>query len=154
MKKLIFIVPIFILCLTGCSEELESGVINCTLSSNDVVNGYQLNSTYKINYKGDYVESVETEEIVTSDDSAILDYFETTIKDTYDKTSSAYGGYDYSVVNENGKVISIVTIDYNEMNLEQFVTDQPVLKSYVENNKMLVSGIKSMYEGMGATCSE
>ena len=151
MKKLILLVPALLFILTGCGT-VETGTINCTLSSKDVVNGYELESEYKINYTGDYVETVDTIETVTSEDQSVLDYFEKTIKDTYDATSKAYGGYTYDVTNENGKVVSNVTIDYNKMNLEQFIADQPTMKSYVENDKFLVEGIKALYESMGATC--
>lgn len=151
MKKFIFLLPIFILCLTGCGNE-KTGSIVCTLSSKDAVNGYQLNSTYKINYKGEIVESVETEEVVTSDKEEILSTFETSLNNTYKKTNDTYGGYTYKVTKEDGKVTSKVTIDYSKMDIEQFVTDQPALKSYVKDNKLLTDGLKSMYETLGATC--
>lgn len=150
MKKLVLFVPIILLSLTGCG--VETGTINCTLNSNDVVNGYKLDSEYKINYTGEYVDSVETLEVVTSDSEDILDTFETTISDTYKATSEAYGGYTYEVTREDGKVSSKVTIDYNEMDIEQFVEDQPTLESFVENGKMLVEGVKAIYESSGATC--
>lgn len=153
MKKLAILVPVLVLSLTGCgTETAKTGTINCTLSTNDVVNGYSLESSYVINYTGDYVDNVETKEEVTSESEDILEYFETTLNDTYSATSKAYGGYTYTVTNENGKVISDVTIDYGKMNIDQYVKDQPTLKSYVEDGKLLVDGIKAIYESMGATC--
>jgi len=158
MKKIAVVLPILGigLLLTGCNtdETLETKTIDCTLSTNDVINEYELKSIYKINYQGDYVVSVDTKEVITSEDTTVLDYFEATLKDTYSKTSEAYGGYDYQVVKDEGKVTSTVKIDYNKMDLEKFITDQPTLKSYVKDNKLLVTGVKSMYETMGATCSE
>lgn len=150
MKKFIFILPILAFCLTGCGD--KEGIIECELSSNDVVNGYALNSTYKINYTGDFVTSVETEEIVSSENDELLNNFEITLNDTYNKTNTAYSGYTYNVVKENGKVVSNVTIDYSKMNIEQFVKDQPSLKTYVKDNKLLAEGIQALYESMGATC--
>lgn len=151
MKKFIFILPVFLICLTGCGD--ETGSIECTLSTNDVINGYQLNSTYKINYKGDFAESVETTEIVTSDSTDTLDYFENYLNTTYQTFDDTYGGYTYKVTKEDGKVTSDVTIDYNEMDIEQYVEDQPSLKTYVEDNKILKDGLISIYEDMGATCN-
>lgn len=151
MKKLVLLIVYMLLTLGNEGQE-EVGIIVCTLSTNDVVNGYKLDSEYKINYKGDTVESVETTEIITSESEYILDYFETTIDDTYRKTHETYGGYTYNVTNENGKVTSKVTIDYNVMNLRQFVEDQPVLKSYIKDDKLLVEGLKMIYESNGATC--
>ena len=39
------------------------------------------------------------------------------------------------------------------MDIEQYVEDQPSLKTYVEDNKMLKDGLISIYEDMGATCN-
>lgn len=150
MKKLIVLLPVMLILLTGCGT--KEGTIKCTLSSKDAVNGYSLESEYTINYKGDVVESVDTVEKVTSESSEILDTFETTLNSTYSKMKETYGGYTYDVSKKDNTVTSKVTIDYNKMNIEQFVKDQPSLKSYVEDNKLKVDGIKSLYENMGATC--
>ena len=56
------------------------------------------------------------------------------------------------VTREEKKVTSDVTIDYSEMDIKEFVEDQPTLNSYVEDGKFLVEGIKALYESMGATC--
>lgn len=153
MKKLAILVPVLALSLTGCgTETAKTGTINCALSKNDVVSEYSLESSYVINYTGDYVDNVETKETVSSDSEYVLEYFEQTFNDTYSATSKAYGGYTYTVTKEDKKVISDVKIDYNEMDIDQFVKDQPTLKDFVENGKMLVDGVKSVYEAMGATC--
>ena len=61
-----------------------------------------------------------------------------------------------TMINSNvipiNEIISDVFIDYKKMDLEQFVTDQPVLKSYMKDGKLTVEGIKSIYTSMGATC--
>ena len=153
MKKLVFLLPILVILSVGCEkEDTEVKSISCTLSTNDVVNGYQLNSVYKINYVDKYVKSVNTEEIVTSENEDIINTFEETLNNTYQKTNEAYGGYDYKVTKEVGKVTSTVTIDYSKMNLEQFINDQPSLKNYSKDNKLLLEGIQKMYESLGATC--
>lgn len=151
MKKLtLLIIPILLICLTGCRE--KTGQMVCTLETKDVVNGYELHSEYKINYKDNKVESVKTIEIITSESEDILNYFETTLKDTYSKSNKAYSGYTYNINKDDNKVTSEVTIDYNTMNLKQFVNDQPSLKSYVKDDKLLIDGIKLIYESIGATC--
>lgn len=151
MKKFLFIIPVLVVSLlVGCGN--KGGTIECTLSSKDVVNGYELNSTYKIKYTNDYVNSVETVEVVSSDNSEVLDYFKKNLEDTYKKTNENYGGYDYNVTKDQNKVTANVTIDYSKMNLDQFIKDQPALKSYTKDGKLLVDGVKSLYEAMGATC--
>lgn len=161
-KKLFLLVPAFALVLTGCGSDSNNEKeaddnsvakkVTCTLSSSDAENGYSLDSTYIINYKDNYVESVNTTETVTSENEQILSYFEETLNASYEQANETYGGYTFTVKNEDGKVVSQVTIDYTKMNLEQFIEDQPTIKDYTENNKITVSGLKSMYTQMGATC--
>lgn len=150
MKKVLVLLPIMLLCLTGCGE--KSGTIKCELSTKDVVNGYEVTAEYNIYYTGDLVDSVKTTEVVTSTDEDILSQFEDTLNDTYSVYNDTYGGYTYKVDRTDGKVTSNVTIDYEKMDLEQFVEDQPTLKSFVKDNKLLVEGLKASYEEMGATC--
>lgn len=150
MKKVILLGLAILLCLTGCGNKEES--LKCTLSSKDVVNGYSIESTYNINAKNDLVESVDTVEEVTSDSKEVLKTFETQLNDTYKKMNETYGGYEYSISIDGDKLTSKVTIDYNKMNIDQFIKDQPTLKSYVEKGKLKLDGIKSMYEALGATC--
>ena len=74
MKKLaLLIIPILLLCLTGCKG--KTGQMVCTLNTKDAINGYELHSEYKINYKDSNVEPVETIEIITSESEDILNYF-------------------------------------------------------------------------------
>lgn len=151
MKKSILVLPILMLGLTGCGGG-KAEKITCTNSTNDVVNGYSTESTYVINYKGKNVDSVETVETVTSDNEEILSAVAEQLEKTYGTTNEAYGGYTYKVENKDGKVVSTVTIDYNKMDLDQYVKDMPSLKNFVKDGKMQLDGVKSLYETMGATC--
>ena len=40
MKKYLLLLPVFLLAVTGCGT--KKGTISCTLSSNDVINGYSV----------------------------------------------------------------------------------------------------------------
>ena len=172
MRKL-FVLLFGMLMLTGCffenkdinddknnDDEIKeqesindkSGSITCSLYSKDVVNNYELTSTYTINYTGEFVDSVNTKEVVDSDVSSILDTLEETLNSTYSVSNDAYGGYTYKITRSDNEIISDVFIDYKKMDLEQFVTDQPVLKSYMKDGKLTVEGIESIYTSMGATC--
>ncbi len=150
MKKfLILFICLFI--VSGCDKQ---EVVNCSLSSKNVITGYDLESNYKIIYKGDYALSVETEEIITSESSDVLDYFEEELNNSYNSLNEAYGGYEINITRDNNKLTSKVTIDYSKMNVEQYVTDVPALKEYTDNNKLLKDGIISLYESLGATCDK
>ncbi len=152
MKKGILVLPILMLGLTGCGGSEKAEKITCTNSTNDVVRGYSTESEYIINYKGKNVDSVETVETVTSDNEEVLSAVETQLNTMYGKTNETYGGYTYNIENKDGKVVAKVTIDYNKMDLDQYVKDQPSLKTFVKDGKMQLDGVKTLYETMGATC--
>ena len=150
-KMLVLVIAVVL--ITGCTNNDKEIVKTCTSTTNDVANGYKLESTYKIYAKGDIVEKVETIETITSEDETILDYFEETLEDTYEATNEVYGGYTNEVENENGKVVSKTTIDYTKMNMEQYIKDNTVMKNYVNSdNEILLEGIITIYESLGATC--
>lgn len=161
MKKVIksLLALSLIVLLVGCGEkketkeEVKDKTYKCTLSSNDIVNGFKVESVYEIYATGDVVKKVKTEEKVTSDDETILDTFENTLNTTYEAADKNYGGYDYSVTRNDNEVLSITTIDYTKMNLKQYIKDNSALSQYVnDNNELTAEGIKSLYTSMGATC--
>lgn len=148
MKKVLVFLCVVTLVLTGCGK--KSGTIKCTLTND--LSTYKLESTYTVNYTGKTVDSVDTVEKITSDNSAVLDTFEKTLKTTYETANKTYGGYNIDIKRTDSEVISTVKIDYNKMNISQYVKDQPALKTYVDGDKLTVDGIKSIYIAMGATC--
>lgn len=157
MMKYIRIFSIFfiIILFTGCSNNSKSSekVITCSLSTVNKNNNYELNATYKIYANNDIVNKVITEEIITSSNDEILNYFQEYLNKTYKESNEKYSGYDYKVTKKNNKVTSSVKIDYNKMDLEKSVSDSKELKAYVnKDNKMTVDGIKNIYTSMGAVC--
>lgn len=155
MKKGVkfLVVSLFVILLVGCSSKDEKVVKTCKLNRDQSASGYTLNSTYKIHATNNVVTSVETEEVVTSENKQIRDYFESTLKTSYETAEKAYGGYTYTVKNEGNKVSSNVTIDYTKMDLEKFINSNTAMKAYVnKDNKITLEGAKKIYEGLGATC--
>lgn len=155
MKKSVKILSLLIaiILMSGCSGNNKEFVKTCTLTSTDSTNGYKLESEYKVYGKGKIVNKVVTVETVTSDDEEIIEYFEENLKKSYESANETYGGYTNKVTKTDGKVISETTIDYNKMDLEQYVKDNSIMNNFVDkNNKMLADGVISLYETMGATC--
>ena len=156
MKKIISfsILTLLIILTVGCSSSNKEQTLKCTLYTKDASQGYELNSSYEVSAKGENALVAKTTEEVTSENKTVLDYFEKTLNETYKAYNDSYGGYDYKVTKEGNKVTSVVTINYDNMNLEQFITDQPTMKSYMtKDNHLKITGLKSMYEQMGATCT-
>ena len=146
---------LFVIILAGCTSKTEEKVVRCTLKLNDAAQNYEIESVYSIYTDGSVVNKVETTEIVTSDDDYVLDYFENYTNTLYTNMNDAYGGYDFDISKEDGKLISDTKIDYLKLDREKLAKDQPTMKSYMNDDYMITfEGIKSMYEQMGATCEE
>jgi len=151
MKKVLLIIAVLFL-VAGCGAKEKT--LTCELSSNDVVNGYSVISTYKVYYTGKEVDKVSTIEEVTSDLETVLDYFEELTDDTYSKMNENYGGYTYDIDRDTNKVTTTVDIDYNKLDMDAFVKDQPTLEPFVtKNGKLKIEGLKQTYESMGAKCN-
>lgn len=152
MKKYFNVIMLVmaIVMLTGCGKEEQAELVKtCTLSSE--VSEYTMNNEYKVYGNDKTVDKVITVETIESDDAATLAYFETFAKTTYDTMNRLYGGYSYIIDADDNKIVISTTINYKKMNLKKFASDNPNV-DYVKNNKILLDGIVSLYEGMGATC--
>lgn len=154
MKKIVMGTTIFlcIFLLTGCNNNKEV-TVNCTYKATEVGNKYSLEANYVIKGKGDVAKSVSSTEIVTSDDSEILDYFEEYLNDTYENLNETYSGYIYKITRNDNQITSKVDINYNAMNIEKYIEDNTEMKKYVNSkNKLTIEGLKKIYKEMGATC--
>lgn len=151
MKKRILLVALLVVALgiTGCGKE-EVKELNCTRTAT-ITEGTNVDLSYNIKYKGDYVEVVKTEEKVTSDDKNVLETYKTTIEKTYSPYKDVEH-YDYSVDISGNTLISKTTIDYTKIDTNKMIEIDSANGSIIKDGKIKVEDIKSMYESIGATC--
>lgn len=148
----VFALGVCVVALTGCGASKQK-VTTCTLEKKDVINEYQLLSTYEITSTGSTVDKVKTTEIISSDVVELLEQFESNLNSVYKKMNEAYGGYNYSITNKDGKVTAVTNIDYSKVDIEQLAKDDSSIKGIINSdNKVLVEKIESLYTSMGATC--
>ena len=156
MKKILmlFVVMISILLVTACGNKEKEVLKTCTLEVNNSTAGYKVESTYEIYGRGKVVEKVISNEIVTSESDEILNNFETTLNTTYKNMNDTYGGYTFNITKETGRVISNAEIDSTSMDFNKYINDNQDIKDYLDpNNKLLISGVESLYKSLGATCN-
>lgn len=155
MKKIIKLASItaLALILTGCGNEEKEQVTKCKLTSNVPASNYSLSSNYTIYSENNVVNKVITEEVVSSENEDVLEYFKEYLENTYKAQNDAYGGVINEVKVEDGKIISSTTIDYNKMNLKKYVEDNSILNNYVnDDNKLTTAGVVGIYQSLGAVC--
>ena len=163
MKKeyKVFLIILSLFLFVGCSNNIESKekeedveeLVNCELENNSQDN-FSVKSNYKIYSENGFVEKVITVETVESDDESILSTIEKQVDETYNTASKKYGGYIYDIEIKNNKLISNVEINYKEMDLNEYIKDNPVMKSFTKNDKITLTGIISIYESLGAKCDQ
>ena len=141
---LIIVVILFIL--------LSRKTLTCTFKSDQSSNGYSISANYVVKAKYGIVQRVKINEVITSKDSKVLNKFEKQFNKQYSYNKKTYGGYKYKITNNNDKVTSNVTIDYNKLDMKQFIDNNAAMKEYTENNKLTLDGAKKMYEATGAVC--
>ena len=161
--KLFFIILSLFL-LVGCSSDTKNNdenkvdsekgqetIVYCELENNNSED-YSLNSSYKIYSENGIVNKVITVETLESESEDILAQTKKQVTELYDTASEKYGGYTYDIKIKDNQLISTVQIDYNEMNLKEYVKDNPIMEAFTKDNKMTLTGITSLYKSLGAKC--
>ena len=152
MKKgfLISLLLILVVVVTGCGTKEEEKILTCTMKGT-VVEGTDINSTYKVTYKGDYVELVESTETVKSDNEQILSTYQKTVEAMYSPYKDVKY-YDYKIDLKDGTLTSTATINYAKIDTDKMLEINSANSTFIKDGKVTVSAIKQIYEQMGATC--
>lgn len=167
MKKT-FLILIILLISTGCnniSNKKDSNekslknenIIICEMKNDQkkTQSDYTINSTYKIYSSDKIVTKVVTSEVVTSNNSEILNYFDQYLNKTYTELNNNYSGYKFQIKKEDNKIISEVNVDYSVMDMNKYSEDYPDIKTYLNvQSKLTIEKAKKIYENMGANCKD
>lgn len=146
-KSLLLVVMAGILFLTGCNKTTK-----CTLEMDQ--GSYKVKSEYVVTYDGNKnVVKVDSKEVVSSSDEAVLDQFEETVKAQLDQFSDVKY-YDFSIDRKKGELIEKININYAKMDVDKFLSLNPTASSMFENGKVKYDTIISVYKSLGAKCEE
>ena len=130
----------------------KAKTVTCTLHQDNSSQGYVLDGTYTLTYTDGLVDSVHTVEKVVSSSPQILEYFKTSVGNTYADLNSNYGGYRYTTTISGTTFEAVTDIDYSVMNVDKYANDNPSIKPYVRDGKMTVEIVLASYRQMGASC--
>lgn len=152
MKKgiLYAMLLVMILGITGCNAKEERKTLNCTRNVT-IEEGTRMELWYQVTYTGDFVEVIETEEKVISNNTDFLETF----RDNVEKLYSPYKNvehYDYDVQISGDTLTSKTRIDYSQIDTNQMLEIDSANESLIHDGKIKISDIKLMYESLGVTC--
>lgn len=171
-NKLLIILFALMLVITGCStkeedttkiedktstktedkiDSNETKILTCTATKTDEVS--TIEAVYKVVYRGEYVDLIETEEKVTSDNEQVLNYYKETTEGVY-LPFKDLEHYDYNVVLKDNQVISTTKIDYSKIDTNKMIEINSAMKTIIKDGKVKVSDVRSLYESaqIGAVC--
>lgn len=149
LKKIIFI-TISVFFLTGCTNKYF--VCNANIKNSDM--NYKLEAKYKIYYNNNYVTKIEKEEIYTSEDKKIIDYFDDYKALELSNSNDLYGGFEYKIDSTLKKVKINTIIDLNAVDIKKMVNNNYLDEDYVIGNKLTTTGARYYYKERGAICGE
>lgn len=151
MKKKILwsVLLVAVLLVTGCGAE-SSKTMTCTRTAT-VSSGVNMDLKYQVTYKGDFVQLVETEEKITSDNQTYLETYKTTVENLYEPYKDVEH-YNYDVKINGNTLTSTTKIDYEKIDTAKLIEIDSANESLIKNGKIKLTDIKSVYEGIGATC--
>ena len=144
MKKVLILLTLLL--LTGCGNK----EMKCTVTT--IGDKYTYEATYKIEYKGKYVEKITKNEKYSTNDKDKYNYLRNYRELELDHMDATYGGYSYKMKFDKHTIDIKTTINAKKLNADKLVDDNLISKYYVEKNKLLVSGLKKYYESKNATC--
>ena len=134
--------------VTGCSSS-EEKTMTCTRTINQ--SGMKTNLNYKVTYSGDYVNRVQSEESIETSDTTTLN----TYKEQIEKIYTPYKDikyYTYNVTIDGNKLVSTVDINYAKIDTKKLIEINSANSQLINDGKVKLSSVKSLYEQLGATC--
>ena len=148
MKKIGLVLFMSLLLLTGCTKE-ENGVLTCTRTAKQ--GNIDLSLNYKITYTGEYINTIETTEIVKSEDQNTLNLYKSQIENVY-KPYKEIDYYENEITLEGNTLTSKTTIDYEHINTDKLIEIDSANEQILKDGKAKVSDFRTMYENIGASC--
>lgn len=149
MKKKFILLIALIFITTGCGE---IKTITCT---DKVVNDdkAELEATYIIYYKGDYVTKLKATENITSDNQTLLEAYKESLNESYKKFNKL-NYYSNSLSIEDNTLISSTVINYSKINYKKLKKLDQTSSKLIKNGKIKLSDMKKNYTNNGATCTK
>lgn len=155
-KRYLFlaIVMVGVFLITGCSSKSKDivnngNVMTCTRSVNK--NGMKTSLNYKVYYEGDDVTRIKSEESIQMENNQSLKGYKEQIEKVYEPYKNVKF-YNYNIAIRGNKLISKVDINYSKIDTNKLIEIDKANSQIINDGKIKVSSVKSLYEKLGATC--
>jgi len=147
MKKIIVLVGLCLLFVTGCGNETKTMV--CTRTANQ--SGMNIDLRYEVEYTKGIVDHVTSTEKITSDNKEVLETYKATVEKTYAPYKNIEH-YNYEVTIDDKTLTSIAKIDYAKIDTDKLIEIDSANGTLIKDGKIKLEDLKSAYETIGASC--
>lgn len=165
-SKILLIIFICLFVCAACTEKTKSGIevksssdmsenkghLACSRSANGA-DGAQVELAYEIDYNKGYITSLRSIEKVISDNSSVLDKYES----AYKKIFVAYKSLDYytnKVTRSDTTVVSNTLIEYDKVDMDKLKSIEGEEDSVIKDGKVALSDWLEFAENFGTKCYE
>lgn len=164
MKKIITLLFVFLLILTGCGEKNDNTINTIDYSKEPEIktickrnldypdSNFTLDSQALIYSRAGVVTREEDKEIMTSSDLEKLTKYKAELDNQYESDSNTYGGTSYNVVVQGNQTIAEVTIDYSKYNIDKFAENFYIYEDEIVDGFVKLDVLKELYENYGYNC--
>ena len=152
MKKVILgsVLVMLLVVTTGCGNTEKQKSMSCSRTGT-IASGTTFEYNYKVDYTGKYVDVINIEEKLVSDNSEYLETVKESVEEMYSKFDGIkYHGYDVEVT--NSELISHRYIDYKHIDTDKMLEVDSAFAAIIKDGKVAVSDVKAVYEQLGLTC--
>lgn len=138
--------------LTGCgnTKKITNNILTCT-KTGTLDDGVNIDLRYEVSYENDYVTIIKSTEKIISDDESVLNEYKESVEEIYSPYKDIEY-YDYNITINGNTLISSTIIDYSKVDIDKLIEIDDD-SSLIEDGKIKLSDIKSLYESIDATCN-
>lgn len=154
MKKVLLILITLTAFMTGCdfnSKKESQKTMVCTRTVNQ--NNLKVDLVYNVDYKGDYVNTIHSVEKIESDNEETLKLYKDTVENVYIPYKNIEH-YNYNVEIKDNVLVSEVTINYDKIDTDKMIEIDSANAQLIQDGKIKLSTVESMYSGMGIICEK
>lgn len=151
-KRALIIISFFLVCtmfLTGCGTE-ETKKMVCTRVIDQ--NGIKMDLRYEATYTGDVVSLLESTEKVISSDTAVLEQYQTLLKQSYAPYDNVKY-YNIDITIDGDTLTSHVVVNADKIDVDEITKIDSANGNYYTDGKMMIANVERAFTSLGATCT-
>ena len=155
MRKIVLIILLVcaLLSISGCKKNSNKlKYIDCDINSTATDN-IKIDRKYRIYYTDNLVNKTESNDIVTSNDSALI----TKYSNAYQQVAEAYKDikyYDFTVKTSSNKVHSRIVIDYDHVDVDKILEIEGEEDNIFTDKKVYLDKLKEWAKNHGINCDK